>query len=75
MLSRAAREEPIALNDTVTINDSQRELLLQGLRYVSSALRLDPRDPDPALDADRDQRLEEIRSLVDQLNGRTPATV
>lgn len=61
-------------NVTLGISDSQREILLQGLRYVSSSLRLDPRDPDPELDADRDRQLGEIRELVDQLNG-TPAGV
>jgi hypothetical protein len=76
-LRRPFTQEFVPMTDTATLgfNDTQREILLQGLRYVSSSLRLDPRDPDPELDADRDRQLSEINTLVDQLSGRATAAV
>ena len=57
---------------TVELTPDQREVLLQGLRYVRSSLMLDIRDPDPTLDAERDDRLRNVAALVDQLNGQLP---
>ncbi len=56
-------------NVTVALTKRDRDILLRGLRYVRSSLMLDARDPDPELDADRENQLQQIQSLVDQLNG------
>jgi len=56
-------------NVTVALTKRDRDILLRGLRYVRSSLMLDVHDPDPELDADRENQLQQIQSLVDQLNG------
>lgn len=56
----------------VELTADQREVLLQGLRYVRSSLMLDIRDPDATVDAERDDRLRNVAALVDQLNGQLP---
>ena len=56
-------------NVTVELTKRERDLLLRGLRYVRSSLILDVRDPDPELDTDREDQLQQIQLLVDQLNG------
>jgi len=60
-------------NMTVDLTEEQRNTLLQGLRFVRSSLMLNARDPDPTLDARRDERLKEIATLTDWLSG-TPVT-
>lgn len=55
---------------TVELTNAQRDVLLQGLRFVRSSLILDPRDPDSNLDSERDDRLRSVAALVDQLNGQ-----
>ena len=59
---------------TVGLTEDQRDLLLEGLRFVRSAVQLEITDPEPGFVADRRQRLKEIDSLVDRLGGcRTEA--
>ncbi len=61
--------ELMSENVTVALTKRERDILLRGLRYVRSSLMLDVQDPDPELDADRENQLQQIQSLVDQLNG------
>ena len=59
---------------TVGLTQDQRELLLQGLRFVRSSVQLEITDPEPQFVADRRRRIKEIDSLVDRLGGcRTEA--
>jgi hypothetical protein len=57
----------------VGITSDQRELLLRGLRYVRSAVLLEMEEPTPEYVAGRTNQLNEIESLVEQLNGPQPA--
>ena len=52
---------------SVELTNEQREMLLHGLRFVRSNLMLDIHDPTPELDQDRENKLREIASLVEQL--------
>lgn len=57
------------------ITEEQRELLLNGLRYVRSSVLLEMRDiPAPEDAQEREQKLHQIASLVDQLNGSQSAS-
>jgi hypothetical protein len=56
-------------NLTVGLSNDQRELLLRGLRYVRSAVLLEMEEPTPEYVAGRNSQLNEIESLVEQLNG------
>jgi hypothetical protein len=61
--------EPLHLG----INPDQREMLLQGLRFVRSSVLLEMRDPGED-DADvRELKLREIEDLVEQLGGTRAA--
>ena len=60
---------------TVGLTKDQREMLLQGLRFMRSSVLLDLRDPTPEADEDRRAQLQKIESLSEQLNGtRATAT-
>ena len=63
------------MNETVVVEVSreQRELLLRGLRYVRSSVLLETREPSPIVVEEREEKLESILLLVDQLNGARPA--
>ena len=54
---------------TVGLTKAQRDLLLQGLRYVRSSVALQIRDPDQEFLAERTRALKDIDSLVGQLAG------
>lgn len=53
----------------IEVTKEQRELLLQGLRYVRSSIMLNVEDPTPDYVADRNARLQDIAELVNLLNG------
>lgn len=61
----------VSLN--VEITDGQRNLLLRGLRYVQRSALLEMKEPAPAVDPERESQLEEIRELVEHLNGNQTA--
>lgn len=62
------------MSETLNLTEDQRELLLSGLRYVRSSVLLEFRDvPSNDDDRQREQKLRQIASLVDQLNGAHPA--
>lgn len=52
---------------TIDLTKQQRETLLRGLRFVRSSIMLDMHDPDPESDAEMDEGLKDIASLVDVL--------
>ncbi|MFO1021986.1 MAG: hypothetical protein U0903_15030 [Planctomycetales bacterium] len=54
---------------TVELNDMQKELVLEGLRYVRSARKLAFRDPLGAPDQQRESELVEVAQLISRLNG------
>ena len=58
------------MNETylVELTNEQRELLLQGLRFVQSNIRLDMRIPTPESDRQRAQNLREVAELIAQLD-------
>ena len=56
----------------VGLTETQRELLLRGLRYVRSSIQLNVQDPTPGIEAERTERLHEVSELVDQLSGAHP---
>jgi hypothetical protein len=58
---------------TVGLTNDQRDLLLRGLRFVRSAVLLEMEEPTPEYVAGRTSQLNEIESLVEQLNGPQPA--
>ena len=60
---------------TVGLTERQRELLLQGLRYVRSSVKLDVYKPTPETTSTRNDNLREIESLVCQLNEAQPTGV
>jgi hypothetical protein len=54
---------------TVGLTKEQRELLLQGLRFVRSSVALEIRDPEAEFVSHRAKALREIDSLAVQLAG------
>ena len=54
---------------TVELNDVQKELVLEGLRYVRSARKLAFRDPLGSPDQQRESELVEVAQLINRLNG------
>ena len=58
---------------TVELTQDQRDLLLRGLRFVRSSVMLAPRDSDSESAEDRQKRMQQIATLVDQLSGALPA--
>ena len=57
----------------VELTEQQQELILKGLRFIHRSVLLDIREPSPEVEEDRRVQLQEITSLVDQLNGSHPA--
>ncbi|MEX0725365.1 MAG: hypothetical protein WEB58_02015 [Planctomycetaceae bacterium] len=57
------------MSDTylMELNEQQREVILQGLRYVKSSLRLDIYDPTPELVEKRQRSLQEVFDLETKL--------
>lgn len=68
------RDTPMAESSTVELTKLQRDLVLQGLRYVRSSRRLEFRDPLAPSDEQREAELREVAILMGQLEG-TPAKV
>ncbi|GAB4146058.1 MAG: hypothetical protein Tsb009_18540 [Planctomycetaceae bacterium] len=59
----------------IDLDKAQRDLLLQGLRYVRSSVLLGFREPSAEDTQKREKKLRDIEALVDQLNGNMPAEV
>lgn len=59
-------------SQALELTQTQRDVLLRGLRYVRSSIMLDVRDPNPQDEARRSGELQEISQLVDRLNAVTP---
>ncbi|QDT51498.1 MULTISPECIES: hypothetical protein [Symmachiella] len=57
------------------LTKEQRELLLDGLRFVRSARALDVRDPQPGDDPTRKAELSEVDELVGLLEKGPTSTV
>ena len=64
---------PMIQNLTIEVNSQQRDLLLQGLRYIRSSRRLEFRDPLAPPDEKREGELKEIAGLMTQLEGKSAA--
>ena len=62
------------MSETVTVGltDSQRDLLIRGLRYVRSSVMLEVREPSSEDDDERRTQLKDIAQLVDRLGGTKP---
>ena len=58
---------------SVDLTKQQQELLLQGLRFIRRFTLLEICEPTPEVVENRNNRLQEIAGLVDQLNGSQPA--
>lgn len=59
----------------ITLTEEQRNLLLQGLRYVHSSVAYDMFKPTPEATADRQKKLLEIELLSSDLNNGQPTKV
>ena len=55
------------------LTNQQRDLLLQGLRFVRSSVTLDPRDLDDDDQKARAERLRGIAELAERLNSAAAA--
>ena len=55
-------------NLSVALTTQQRDLLLEGLRFVRSARRYEFRDPRLPADAAREQDLRDIAGLISRLD-------
>jgi len=51
------------------VTKEQRDVLLQGLRYVRSSIMLNVEDPTPEYIAERTSRLQDVTELTNLLNG------
>jgi hypothetical protein len=58
----------------IELTTDQRDVLLQGLRFVRSSIMMEMRDSTPEDESFRTNQLEDIAQLVQQLNGNTPNT-
>lgn len=54
-------------NQTVELTSNQRELLLEGLRYLRSSRRFEFREPLAPPDPRREEDLKKIATLMNQL--------
>jgi len=52
----------------VELTKDQREILLNGLRFVRSSVAMECRFPSDEVDQDRQRQYQEISTLVKQLN-------
>ncbi len=57
----------------VELNTRQQELLLEGLRYITSSVRLRREDPTEETVALRREQLTELRELAALIEGNAPA--
>jgi hypothetical protein len=55
---------------TLELSKEQRDVLLQGLRYVRSSIMLTVEDPTPTYVTERSSRLREVADLSNLLSGR-----
>ncbi|MCA9112956.1 MAG: hypothetical protein KDA52_23585 [Planctomycetaceae bacterium] len=60
-------------NLTLELNPEQRQLLLDGLRYVRSSVALEIIDWTPEVEKNRDRMYSLLDGLEDKLNGVSPA--
>lgn len=62
------------MNDVlhVELTTSERDVLLQGLRYVRRAIMLETRDPEPTDEARRSDLLDDIQMLSQRLEATDP---
>lgn len=58
---------------SVELTSRQQDLLLEGLRYISSSVKLRREDPTPELLDIRRQQLDEIHRLASLIEGNSPA--
>lgn len=65
----------LAMSEQVNIgiNKADREMLLQGLRYVRSSVLLEMRDPTDDDTERREVELRKIERLVSQISGSSEA--
>lgn len=54
-------------NLTLDLTDTEREVLLRGLRCVRSSISMHPCDPSPDVDARRQEELQQVLALADRL--------
>ena len=57
----------------IGLTQDQRDLLLQGLRFVRSSVLLEIQDPTPEVVETREGQLHNIEALVEQLSGSQQA--
>ena len=62
----------LPMSDSFEITRDQQDLLLQGLRFVRSAVALDMQDYSPSVDADRRQKYARINELESRLRAVLP---
>jgi len=57
----------------VELTTRQQDLLLQGLRYIRSSVKLRREDPTPELTQQRSEQLEELQHLSSLIEGSSHA--
>jgi len=58
---------------TLELTGFQKELVLEGLRYVRSSRKLGFRDPMAPQDEQRELDIVTVQNLISQINGQEPA--
>ena len=53
---------------SLDLTSDEREVLLRGLRFVSSSISMHPCDPSPEVDSQRKRDLQEVAALADRLS-------
>ena len=58
---------------TLELHGTEKDLILEGLRYVRSSRKLAFRDPLAAPDEQREADISAVQNLIKQINGEQPA--
>jgi hypothetical protein len=57
----------MANSPNLDLTDRQRELLIQGLRFVRSGILLEPRDPSEDVRDERNRNVHEVEELISRI--------
>lgn len=68
----AVKNSCLPMSQSLEITRDQQDLLLQGLRFVRSAVALDMQDYTPAIEAERRQKYARINELESRLKSVLP---
>jgi hypothetical protein len=72
-MSSVISKSCLPMSEQLEITRDQQDLLLQGLRFVRSAVALDMQDYTPSVEADRRQKYARISELESRLRAVLPS--